>query len=244
MLQQNPTIPVIGVGVGQALGDSTDLYPDTTLSDSEIALWQATRFTGPTRKEIPAELLLGDLIVGNNPTTWTTGTPLGTRFNRVAWSASEPTNNGWGDISQADVLTTTDFTKFGSALEQIALGECGGTLTVQTRLQSSGAPLGAMVTYEVSGADQPLIESSTSAVAKNAVFDIATEGAAQEQVLLRPRPLTGTGYDAHRWECRSRNAIVTDPAKVWANGAAALDGINVVVSANEALSCIMYVVPS
>jgi hypothetical protein len=255
IVQQNSTIPIIGVGVGQALDDSTDLFRDTTLSTTSspargVYLWAATR-TGsgtsgnPYRKWIPAQLLLGDLIAGGNPATWTTGTPLSTRFKGVAWSASEPSNGGWGDISEADILTTTDFTRFGSALEQIALGECGGTLTIQTRLDTSGSPpVGAMVTYEVSGADHPLTESTTSAVAKTGVFDIATDGAAEEQVLLRPRPLTGSGYNPSRWECRSRNVVVTDPDKVSANGATAADGINVVVSANEALSCILYVVPA
>lgn len=249
ILQQNATIPVIGVGVGQAFASSTDLYDDTTLSTSTgkgVNLWSATRSgSNPNfHKLIPAQLLLGDIVAGNNPTTWTTGSPLSARFNSVAWSASQPLNNGWGDISQADMLTTTDFTKFGTALEQIALAECGGTLTVQTRLLSSGAPVDTSVTYEVTGVDHPVTQSTTSAVNKTAVFDIATQGAGSEQVLLRPLPLAGSGYQADHWECRSRNVVITNPAKVsQAVSGNPAQGVNVVVAANEALACVLYVVP-
>jgi hypothetical protein len=101
------------------------------------------------------------------------------------------------------------------------------------------------VTYEVTGDDHPVTQSTTSAVNKTAVFDIATEGAASEQVLLRPLPLAGSGYQADHWECRSRNVVITNPGKVsQAVPGNPAQGVNVLVAANEALACVMYVVPA
>ena len=154
-------------------------------------------------------------------------------------------DGGWDAeaVKEADILTTTDFSQFGGALESIALAECGGTLTVQTR-KPDGQPLTSTVTYEVTGDDRPLTESSTSAVSKTAVFDISAGGGASADVLLKPRTLDGTGYVADDWVCRSRNVEISDPARVDAAGPAALDGLNLTVQANEAMACVLFVVPA
>ena len=180
---------------------------------------------------------LGDLIAGNDLSN----------FSGTASYLKVEYDGGWDAeaVKDADILTTTDFTQFGGALETIALAECGGSLSVQTRVLSTGAALPALVTYEVSGDDHPLTESSTSAVSKTAVFDISTENGSSAEVLLRPRTLDGTGYTADDWTCRTRNVEITDPGKVSdADPAAgAIAGVNVTVAANEAVSCILFVVP-
>lgn len=241
LLQQNAT-RVIGVGVGTAFGMSANLDRDTTLSDTVIANdWLAPY--GPADgqnqpRALPAEVALGDLIAGNDISNYagdTTG-----RYVKVSY------NGGWDPeaVGSADLLTTTDFSQFGGALESIALAECGGTLTVQTRNASSGSPVSGSVTYEITGDSVPLTESTTSAVSKTAVFDISTEGSSDVEVLLRPRSLDVAGYTAVGWECRLRNVVVNDPAKVSQVSGDPSEGLELSISTNEALSCILLVQPS
>jgi hypothetical protein len=245
LLQQTAT-RVIGVGVGTAFGRSADLDRDTELPDSIIDdAWSAPyNYSGSGSgyshpRELPAEVALGDLIAGNDVSNFSGTTT--DRYVKVSY------NGGWDPeaVKDADILATTDFSQFGAALESIALAECGGTLTVQTRKLSGGEPLTSTVTYEVTGADRPLIESSTSAVSKTAVFDISAAGGASTDILLKPRTLDGSGFTADHWTCRSRNVEITDPDKVAeANPAVgAVEGIELSVEANEAVSCILFVVP-
>ena len=242
VLRQSST-RVIGVGVGTAFGLAANLDRDTTIPDEVIAAeWSAPY--GPADgyshpRALPAEVTLGDLIAGNDISNYS-GSTTG-RYVKVEY------DGGWDAeaVKDADLLTTTDFSQFGGALESIALAECGGTLTVQTRRLSDGAPLPLTVTYEVSSDDRPLTESSTSAVSKTAVFDISTDGGATSEVQLKPRSLAGTGFQAHSWTCRSRNVEITDPAKLSLAdpGAGPIAGIDITVAANEAVSCIMFVTP-
>ncbi len=242
LLQQTST-RVIGVGVGNQIDDWVNLDRDTTIPDSVIASsWSAPYRSGTGyshARSFLAEVPLGDLIAGNDISNFSGNAS--ERYLKVEY------DGGWDPeaVKDADILTTTDFSRFGGALESIALAECGGTLTVQTRKLSDGTPLRSAVTYEVSGTDRPLTESTTSAVSKTAVFDISTEGGTTAEVLLQPRTLDGTGYTAHDWICRSRNVEITDPAKLSEAdpGAGAIGGVNITVAANEAVSCILLVVP-
>ncbi len=243
LLQQNQT-EVIAVGVGTAFGMSTNLDRDTDLADPVIASdWAAPEFNDSgdsysDPRRIPAEVALGDLIAGNDVSNYD-GDITG-RYVKVQYAG------GWDAeaVKNADMLTTTDFSQFGGALEAIALSECGGTLSVQTRLQSTGQPVSATVTYEVTGDGLPLVESSTSAVSKSAVFDIATESATDTTVLLKPRTFENTGYTPVSWQCRSKNVVVTDPAKVDTVSGDPADGLDITISANEALSCVLLVQPA
>lgn len=240
ILQQTAT-RVIGVGVGTAFGLSANLDRDTHIPDSVIADDWAAPY-GPSGgyshpRMLPAEVALGDLIAGTGDVSSYDGTVDG-RYVKVEF------DGGWdaAAVKDADLLTTTDFSQFGGALESIALAECGGTLTVQTRRLSDGAPLTSSVTYEVTGEGRPMTESTTSAVSKTAVFDISTDGAASD-VRLKPRSLSGTGHEAHSWTCRTRNVEITDPAKLSPVEPDVAAGVDLTIQANEAVSCIMFVVP-
>lgn len=230
-LRQQTSTRLIGVGVGNLIDDTIDLDRDTQIPTSLLSAWSSPSFL--------AEVPLGDLIAGNDLSNFSGTTS--ERYLKVEY------DGGWDAeaVKDADILTTTDFTKFGGALETIALAECGGSLTVQTRVRSTGAALPALVKYEVSGVDHPLTESSTSAVSKTAVFDISTDNGSSAEVLLRPATLAGTGYAADDWTCRTRNVEITDPGKVSEADptAGAIAGLNVTVAANEAVSCILFVVP-
>lgn len=253
------SIEVKGVGVGTAFGMDANLMVGTEAWDRSWAEdlidddWDAPYGTatylrnGTTNdwrsaygRLLPAEVALGDLIAGNDLSNYAGDST--ERYVKVAY------NGGWDAeaVKEADLLTTTDFSQFGGALDSIALSECGGTLTVQTRLRSDTSPLRETVGYEVSAENMPLTEASTSAVNKSAPFDISTDGGASVDILLKPRSLDGTGYRADGWTCRTKNVEITDPSKMSLHdaGAGAAGGIDLTVAANEAVACVLWVVPS
>jgi hypothetical protein len=239
MLRQHST-RVIGVGVGTAFGMSANLDRDTTLDDDVIHDdWSAPEYNDSGEnysdpRRIPAEVALGYLIEGTEIHTYDGASAA--PYVKVEY------DGGWDPLAvqNADLLTTTDFSQFGGALESIALAECGGTLTVQTRRVDDESPLYDTVQYQVSGASIDTTVSSTSAVSKSAVFDIVTDGGAAVDVQLRPTSLAGTGFEATSWECRSRNLPIGSP-KMTSAGSTVEEGVNLTVEANEAVSCILWV---
>ena len=225
-------IRVIGVGVGPSFGSSQNLSSATTLNSGRISQWAASG------NNVPAELLLGDLIAGQDPTTYSNSTA--GRYVKSVYSAS----TGWSDVKTADVLVTTDFSQFGGALEQIPLEECGGTLTVQTRdITASPTPAPAQfdVTYEVDG-----VQSKTSRVAKTGTWDIDLGTSASATVDLIPTPgaLDGSGFVADHWQCRAKGTTIgSDPYPTIVVGDV-LSGVSIPVSAAAAVSCTLFVRPA
>ena len=53
-------------------------------------------------------------------------------------------------MEAANLYSSTDWSTFGPVLKVIALGECGGTLTMQTRKQADGTNETHPFTYQVS----------------------------------------------------------------------------------------------
>ncbi len=204
----------IGVGLGSGFSGSQ------TISHPE---W-------PTYS-IPNRVFLGDLISGiQNPSQYDGSAET---FETVTWSAG----SGWGDVSTADVLTTTDFAQLGSGLAAIALAECGGTLTIQTREASTGDPADAEITYTL-GAEQV----TTSRINKSGTFDVPFGGSSSANVDLVPAPLDGTGYVAVGWSCAAGGVDLvegTDWSLISAGDPGA--GINLTVTPNAAVSCTLEV---
>jgi hypothetical protein len=169
------------------------------------------------------EKFLGDLIVGADVTD-----PV-TRYVKREYNA------GWGDVSTADMLVSSDFSRFSEALQDIALAECGGTLTVQTRTEAGAtAPFNLRYT---SGIEQV----TTSRFARSGTFDINLAGEASRTVQLVPSETdlgASGGFTARSWSCRSRGAEIPvallDPYNVAA-------GIELTVGANGAVSCTLTV---
>jgi prepilin-type N-terminal cleavage/methylation domain-containing protein len=210
-------VRLMGVGVGQAFSDTWYPYGDDR---------SRVPYSGWPSQSIPHEVFLGDLVAQGNPS----GHPGGAsgNYNMVEY------NDGWGDVKEADLLVTDDFDNFGSALSQIALAECGGSLTVQTRT-GSGATSDATVTYEV---DKKTV--TTNRIAKSGTFDIAIEGVASNTVDLVPQNLSGSGIGATGWSCRAGGADVPGAWSLLEAGNPAA-GISVTVTANQAMSCTMQV---
>jgi hypothetical protein len=216
-------IRFIGVGVGSAFDESTPVkrsgWPYT-------GKWWNKWYT-----PIPKERFLGDLAVGSgDPSQY----PQSSGYVIRDYDAT----GEWGDVSSANVLVTTDMTKFGGALTEIALAECGGTLTVQTRDQA-GDPADAKITYQI---DDKIV--TTTRIVKAGTFDIPLNGVPSATVDLIPQSFDGTGYTPVSWSCRAGGAPLTQGSD-WdlITPGTPGDGISITVSANAAVSCTLNVSP-
>ena len=142
----------------------------------------------------------------------------------------------WPDVSTADILTTGNMSNLGSGLAAIALAECGGTLTVQTRT-SVGDPADADISYSM-GAEQ----ITTNRINKAATFDVGFGGSTSKTVQLFPQSFDGTGYAPVAWSCRAGGADLAEGSD-WSLISAGNPGggINVTVTPNAAVSCTLEV---
>ena len=208
-------IRLIGVGVGSAF-------------NQDRRVWRS----GWPNWWIDKEVFLGDLVTSGDPSK--DGTAASGAYVKREWSSS----TGWGDVTNADLLVTTDWSKFGSALTEIALAECGGTLTVQTR-DGSGQPADASITYTVDDK-----QVTTTRIVKAATFDIALNGVPSDTVDLVPQSFDGTGYTPASWNCRAGGANLTQGSD-WdlITPGVPGDGITITVDANQAVACTLNVSP-
>ena len=217
IIDQFRDIRLIGVGVGSAFNETTRVRRSG---------WP----TSSSYRNIDNEVFLGDLAAGGDPSQ--NGTSASGGYVVREYDGS------WGDVTNANMLVTTQWPQFGSALQQIALAECGGTLTVQTR-DLAGQPADASITYQI---DDKVV--TTSRIAKAATFDIPLNGVPSTSVDLIPQSFEDTGYAPASWNCRSGGADLTlgsdyDLITPGTPG----DGISVTVSANAAVSCTLSVSP-
>jgi hypothetical protein len=245
------SVRMIGVGVGPDLRGSSWAFVNPGYGvryngsnievkrDSTSSGWRAlpdsvrnanfntvSRYGSLRGGTVPNETILAKFIVGGDLSSSATG-----------WVESEwnPTLGQWTDVDVADILFPTDWSLFDEALTSIALAECGGTLSLQTRLPS-GSPAPVDVTYESGGETV-----TTGRLAPTATFDFpVTSGDIEVEV----RPLGVPGYTVTGWSCRSRGAAL--PADEWSLITAGVpgDGIRVEVSPNQAVSCASTVAPS
>lgn len=154
-------------------------------------------------------------------------------------------NGAYVNAATANMYTTTDWAKFATALEAVALAECGGTLTLQTRL--SGGPAPDPFEYQHTGtstsAGVPVTPSlevvRTSATFQSGTFDFSIPTGGWLTIDIQPLVPAGNLYQPVGWTCTagiSPKTVQTFPV----NGGP-WTGIRLRVSANEAISCVMEV---
>jgi prepilin-type N-terminal cleavage/methylation domain-containing protein len=224
IVDQFRDIRMIGVGVGNAFDDTTTV----ARSGWPTYRWRRNYYYTP----IPNEVFLGDLTAGGDPSQY------GTSASGAYVMREYSTSTGWGDVSNANLLVTNNMANFGSALTQIALSECGGTLTVQTR-DTAGDPADASITYQLG---EEVV--TTTRIAKAATFDIPLSGIPSLTVDLVPQSLAGTGYTPASWGCRAGGSDLAQGSDWdYITPGVPGDGISVTVSASAAVSCTMRVSP-
>lgn len=167
--------------------------------------------------------LLGNLIVGGIPTVPTDDD----------WIEAELVDGAWTNTQDADLLLSPSWAELPNALTSIAVGQCGGSLTVRTQ-EPDASPAKVDVTYEAGGETV-----TTSRIAPAAAFDLDVPTGGTTTATLTPRPFD-PAWSVVGWTCSKRGVPMTsgwslvDPASPAA-------GVVVDVAANEAVSCVMTV---
>ena len=232
-------VRLIGVGVGGISTQSVKTFTNSVLnpdydhryySNTLIrspywsSSWYWTNYSG--LKTVPAEKTLGNLIAGGSLQAATD----------KPYVKAEYVGGEWTNVETADMFITNDFDKLPSALSAIAVGQCGGTLTMQTNLNGSPAP--ANVTYESNGETV-----TTSLINRAATFDVTVPGGAEIETIVTPQSFETTGYAADSWSCKSKGATISPGPDTWSlvDPGDPAEGINVTVAANEAVACILTV---
>lgn len=144
------------------------------------------------------------------------------------------------------------FAKLGPALVSIALGECGGTLTLQTKVTQGGTTTNARdpfryqntAIWDAGGTPmntgQPVVK--TSQQFPSGTFDFNVPGGTTINVEIRPSNYQELSkYTPQGWSCRAGitpiTTFTTFPILDEANQPTGWTGIRVPISANNAVAC-------
>ncbi len=230
ILDDHRGIDLIFVGVGPDLNNNVSwIY-----NEAVYANHNADR--GPTSTKKAHEVIAGLLT--------------NLAYNEVdaVFSGGEYTNP---EVANFYLQSSFDEAAFGAAMKASALKDCGGTLTIQTRLPD-GTPVADEFVYENSEyrtddgtpVDAESRVVTTSATFRTGTFDFDIPGStAYYSVDVVPQELqTLEGYDFGDWSCRA-GATAKSTIPVVISGSA-FEGVTVDVAANEAVSCILTVVPT
>jgi hypothetical protein len=216
-----------------------DWEPWTGPQEGSASHYRSTKVYAPpyTHYEAPVvtanlrnDVILARLIAGND-----TGVP-------AVWDGVRYTNP-----EVADMYVSPNWSQLAKALQAVALGECGGTLTVQTRINGT-SPAPDPFTYQ-----NVLVRDSTGApmlveptvVRTNqqftaGTFDFEIPNGQFVDVDVAPLNLSDlVGYAPVGWSCRAgmnNRAVEAVPIE-----GSPWTGMRVRVAANEAVSCTLTV---
>jgi type II secretory pathway pseudopilin PulG len=153
----------------------------------------------------------------------------------------DPIKDGTGAVINAEVAnmyTTTAWADIQEALKAIALGQCGGTLTLQTRVNGT-TPANDTFTYN-NTLNSTKVETSGSK--RSGTFDFAIpSGQSITAEIQQQRTTVGVEHYAPgspAWTCKAGGVPVT-PTIVDVPGP--WDTIRLNIAANQAVSCIQNV---
>ncbi|MEP7045127.1 MAG: hypothetical protein ABI949_00530, partial [Ilumatobacteraceae bacterium] len=219
------------VDVAQAEYDASNTTSDSTDGWKNYHNYSQP-FTGydTTTKAVSDIDLLGNVIVGD--LSGNTGP-----YNRV-----DPPAGGapYADnaAAAADVFALPDYSRFADALDKIVLGECGGTVTLQTKNTADGLGAKDPFTYQNS-TDNTVVK--TSSAFKSGTFDIAFPGENAKTITITPQEFTNLSAWTHvSWSCKSKG-VAYPFTETPVSGHAPWTSIQLVVHANEAISCTQMV---
>jgi hypothetical protein len=135
----------------------------------------------------------------------------------------------------ADLYVLPNWTQFAGALDGVALAECGGTVTVQTRVGSAAAA--DPFTYQNS---VDLKTATTSSQYRSGTFDYDLSGGKTVTATITPMNLSSLNkYVPVSWSCKSAGAdypFTTVPIT-----GTAWSSVRLSVTPNQAISCIQSV---
>jgi hypothetical protein len=193
-----------------------------------------TGYRNASTVQLDNKKILSRLIAGND-----TGTP------------AVKVGSTYTNAEIADMFVLPNWADFDPVMKQIALGECGGTLTLQTKVNgTTPAPdpfqYQNSTTMDSAPVPAPLPAGTvvtTNQVATTGTFDFPVPNGQFVTVDINLQNYANLGaYTPGAWSCKAGNAV--RPATLIDNpgaGAGAWKGIRVKVAANEAVSCTLSV---
>lgn len=220
---------VIAVGVGSGIGGSSNWSRDFALPTSPASIIP----NGPSSPVYTSrEDILSRTIFSDSP------------FAERATPPGGPYTNA----ETAKLYLLSDYATFGEAMKAAALKECGGTITLQTKL-ADGTSVPDQFDYENTGYvdDSGNPTSDLRTVYTNDVFKSGTldfehgPSDAYFDVDIVPRNVAGLGdYTFDNWSCRVAGVDLVSPDIVVSDlaGIPGWKQLTVRVRANEAVSCV------
>jgi prepilin-type N-terminal cleavage/methylation domain-containing protein len=151
----------------------------------------------------------------------------------------DPIKDAGGNVTNAEVAnmySSTVWADLEYALKAIALGQCGGTLTLQTRIGTT-TPANDTFTYS-NTLDSTKVETSGSK--RSGTFDFAIPGGGTVTAEIQQQNVSALKHYAPAgWTCKAAGVAFTPqtidvPGTPW-------DSIRLNIAANAAVSCIQNV---
>jgi hypothetical protein len=153
----------------------------------------------------------------------------------VGNTAYSPAQN---NASSADYFAGT-FDGLGELLRQIAVSECGGTVTIQKRIDTGSGlstPSSGVWNYTASSGTSVLDRSKVASVTYD--YNVPGNGTTTDTIYEQ----VGGDYVFDRYECYSRGVLLAPPAvgpAIDAETGAVVPGVQVTLGPDQAVSCLM-----
>lgn len=232
---------------GNTTADESDSYRTVNIYSSPFSLWESTD---------EAAYNAGNTSTGTSdgwdaskaytePFTFHEGSSSYYRPNRdilkqfIAPSGAVPAVQSGGvytNSAQATYYELPNWTQFSGAMTSMALAECGGTVTLQTKVGSANAA--DPFTYQSS---VDLTTATTSALYRSGTFDYELSSGTAITVSISPMETsTLADYNPVSWSCKAGGVdypFTTSPmvtGSPWSK-------ITLSVAPNTAVSCVMTV---
>ena len=146
-----------------------------------------------------------------------------------------PQGGPYTNAAVADLYVLPNWNQFAGALNSMALAECGGTVTVQTKVGTAAAA--DPFTYQNS---VDLTTATTSSLYRSGTFDFDLSGGTTVTADITPMNVSGLSkYEPVSWSCRSAGVdypftTTPIPDSPWSK-------ITLTVAPNQAISCVQTV---
>lgn len=137
-----------------------------------------------------------------------------------------------------------NFDGLGEMLRQIAISECGGTITLQKRIEVGGvlsSPPTGVWNYTARSGTSVLDRSKVASVTYD--YNVPANGTVTDTIYEQ----SGGNTTFHRYECYSRGVLLTPPAvgpAIDAETGSVVPGVTVTIGPDQAVSCLMISRPS
>jgi hypothetical protein len=176
----------------------------------------------------PNSTILTRLIAGND-------------FGQPAQSV----NGSYVNAEVANMYLLPDWAQFTGALEAVALAECGGTVTIQTKVGTAAAGDPFEYQHTKTTGSTGLPQTATLDVVKttktypSGTFDFAIPTGDWVTVEIEPMIPAGSKYTPVGWSCKAGPNVKS--IETFAVNGGPWQGIRLQVRPNEAISCVMQV---